>query len=53
MPVGVLKINAAAAIPVVELAVFEAPRSAAEGDFRLFDAGEDGVKLAVADMESE
>ena len=52
MSVGVLKIDAAAAVPIVELAVFEAPGRAAEGDFRLLDAVEDSVELAVADMES-
>jgi len=50
--VGVLKIDPAAAVPIVELAVFKAPGRAAEGDFRLLDAGEDSVELAVADMES-
>jgi hypothetical protein len=36
---------------MVELAVVEAPGRAAIGDLRLLDAPEDGVELALADME--
>src|ERR1700720_3879032 len=49
--VGIEEIDAAAAVPVVELAVVEAPRRAAEGDFCLFDAAEDGVEFGLADMK--
>src|SRR5205085_879506 len=45
MAVGILEIDAAAATPIVELAVIETPRRAAVGDFGLFDTAEDGVKL--------
>ena len=49
--VRIAKIDTAAAAPVVELAVFEAPRRAAEDDLVLLDAAEDGVEFAVADVE--
>src|SRR5205085_12026329 len=49
--VRVLEINAAAAIPIVELAIVEAPRSAAIRDLRLLDATENGIKLGIAHVE--
>ncbi len=51
--VRIAEIDAAPAIPVVELAVFEAPWRAAVSDVLSFDAAQDGVEIAVADMESE
>ena len=44
--VRIAEIDAAAAVPIVELAVVEAPRRAAESDLRSLDAAEDGVELA-------
>src|SRR5260370_36406063 len=49
--VGIAEIDAAAAVPVVELAVVEAPRRAAENDLGFLDAAEDGVELGLADMK--
>src|SRR5262249_7241502 len=51
MAIGVAKIDAAAAVPVVELTVVEAPRRAAIGELRLANAAEDGIELGIADME--
>jgi len=51
--VRIAEIDAAAAVPVVELAVFEAPWRAAVSDFLSLDAAQDGVEFAVADMESK
>src|ERR1700721_1347977 len=51
MAVGMAEIDAAAAVPVVELAIVEAPRRAAETDLALLDAAEDGVELGLADMK--
>jgi hypothetical protein len=42
-----LEIDAAAAVPVVELAVIKAPRRAAIGEARPLDAAENGVELAA------
>jgi hypothetical protein len=53
VPVRIAKIEAAAAAPIVELAIFEAPRRAAEYDLGFFDPAEDRVKLAAGDMERE
>src|SRR5205085_8629325 len=49
--VRVLEINASAAIPIVELAIVETPRSAAMRDLRLLDATENGIKLGIAHVE--
>src|SRR5580658_11328685 len=49
--VGIAEIDAAAAVPVVELAVVEAPRRAAESDLGFLDTAEDGVELGLADVE--
>src|SRR5580704_6348555 len=49
--VGIAEIDAAAAVPVVELAVVEAPRRAAENDLGFFNAAKDGVELGLADMK--
>src|SRR5580698_6346308 len=49
--VGIAEIDAAAAVPVVELAIVEAPRRAAENDLGFLDAAEDGVELGFADMK--
>src|ERR1700747_1325322 len=51
MAVRVAKIDAAAAVPVIELTVVEAPRCAAIGELRLANAAEDGIKLGIADVE--
>jgi hypothetical protein len=51
--VRIAEIDAATAVPVVELAVFEAPWRAAVSDFLSLDAAQDGVEFTVADMESE
>src|SRR3954462_4453717 len=51
MAVRVAKIEAAASVPVVELTVVQAPRRAAIGELRLANACEDGVELAIADVE--
>src|SRR5215472_12171216 len=51
MAIGVAKIDAAAAVPVVELTVIEAPRCAAIGELRLLNAAEDSVELGVVDVE--
>ena len=51
MAVRVAKINAAAAVPVVELTVVEAPRCAAISELRLANAAEDGIELGIADVE--
>ena len=51
MAVRVAKIDAAAAVPVIELTVAEAPRCAAIGELRLANAAEDGIELGIADVE--
>ena len=51
MAVEVAKIDAASAVPVVELAVVEAPRCAAIDELRLANAAEDGIELGIADVE--
>jgi hypothetical protein len=49
--VWIAKIDPAPAAPIVELAVIETPRRAAEGDLRCLDAAEDRVELAIADVK--
>ena len=49
--VWVLEVNASAAIPVIELAVIETPRSAPICESSLFDAVEDRVELGVVYVE--
>src|SRR5215468_7461288 len=51
MAVRVAKIDAAAAVPVIELSIVEAPRCAAVGELRLANAAEDGIELGIADVE--
>jgi len=51
MAVRVAKIDAAAAVPVIEVKVVEAPRRAAIGELRLPDAAEDRIELGIADVE--
>src|SRR2546429_3226504 len=51
--VRVLEIDAAAAAPIVELAVVEAPGRAAVAEARLLDAAEDSVELGVGNVERE
>ena len=51
MAVRVAKIDAAAAVPVIEVTVVEAPRRAAVGELRLPDAAEDRIELGIADVE--
>src|SRR5215472_11548680 len=48
MAVVVLVIEAAAAIPVVELSVFKAPGPASEGEPSVLDAQQDRVEFGVA-----
>ncbi len=52
MAVRIAKIDAAAAVPVIELAILKAPRRAAIGELRRADAAEDGIELGIADVES-
>ena len=49
--VRLLEINASATIPVIELAVLKAPRSAAVCKPSLLDALEDSVEFGVIHME--
>src|SRR5262245_45782771 len=49
--VQVFEIDAAATVPVIELAVIEAPGGAAVCESRLLDALEDGVELGVVNVE--
>jgi hypothetical protein len=51
MAVRVAKIDAASAVPVVELTVVEAPRCAAMGELSLPNAAEDGIELGITDVE--
>ena len=51
MAVRVAKIDAAAAVPIIELTVVEAPRCAAKGELCLANAAEDGIELGIADVE--
>src|SRR5215471_369143 len=51
MAVRVAKIDAAAAVPIIELTVVEAPRCAAVRQLRLANAAQDGIELGVADVE--
>ena len=51
MAVRVAKIDAAAAVPIVELTVVEVPRCAAVRQLRLANAAQDGIELGVADLE--
>src|SRR5215472_5071725 len=51
MAIRVAKIDAAAAVPVVELTVVEAPRCAAIGELRLPNAAEDSIELGITNME--
>src|SRR6516162_11171048 len=53
VPVRIAKIEAASTAPVVELAVLQTPRRAAEHDLGFFDAAENGVEVAITNMESE
>jgi hypothetical protein len=49
--VRILEIDAAAAIPIVELAIVQAPRRAAVGKPRLFDAVENGIEFGIVHVE--
>ena len=51
MAVQVFEIDAAATVPVIELAVIEAPGGAAVCEPRLLDALEDGVELGIVNVE--
>src|SRR5215470_3191497 len=51
MAVRVTKIDAAAAVPIIELTVVEAPRCAAVHQLRLANAAENGIELGIADVE--
>lgn len=49
--VEVLEIEAAAAIPIVELSVIESPGAAAEGESGGFDPLQDGIELGVTHVK--
>ena len=51
MAVRVPKIDAAAAVPIVQLTVVEAPRCAAVRQLRLANATQDVIELGIADVE--
>jgi hypothetical protein len=51
MAVRVAKVDAAAAVPIIELTVIEAPRCAAVRQLRLANAAQDGIELGIADVE--
>ena len=51
MAVRIPKIDAAAAVPVFELAVVEVSRCAAERQLRLANAAQDGIEVGIADVE--
>src|SRR6516165_5580215 len=51
MAVRIAKIDAAAAVPIIELTVVEAPRCAAVRQLRLANAAQDGIELGIADVE--
>src|ERR1700722_3261950 len=51
--VGVLEVHAAAAVPVVELAVIRVEGRTAVAQACRFDPAEDGLERAVVDMERE
>ena len=51
MAIGVTKIDAAAAVPVVEIAIVEAPRGAAIGELRLANALKDRIEFGIVDVE--
>src|SRR5437016_8707232 len=53
MAVRIAKIKTAAAAPIVELAVIEAPRRATKHNIGLLDAPQDGVELAIGDVKSQ
>src|ERR1700730_17372741 len=53
MAVRVAKIDAAAAVPIIELTVVEAPRCAAVRQLRLANAAQDSIELHIADVEGE
>src|SRR6516162_5831365 len=51
MAVRVAKIDAAAAVPIIELTVVETPRGAAVRELRLANAAQDRIELGIADVE--
>src|SRR6516165_7145265 len=51
MAVRVAEIDAAAAVPIIELTVVEAPRCAAVHQLRLANAAQNGIELGFADVE--
>ena len=51
MTVGILEINASAAVPVIELAVVETPGSAAIGELGVAYPLEDCVEFGIADVK--
>src|SRR6185312_13209920 len=51
MPVEIAKIDAPAALTMIQLTIGRAPGIAAPFDARILHALEDGVELIVADME--
>src|SRR5262249_40266409 len=52
VPVRIFEVKAAAAAPVVDVAVVVAVGAAAVGDSFCVHPGEDGIELGIADMES-
>ena len=53
VPIRVLKVETSATVPVVDLAIIEAPRSAAVGQPRFQDALENVIKLGVAHVKGK
>jgi len=49
--VQILEINPAATVPIIELAVIEAPGGAAISEADLLDALEDGIELGIANVK--
>ena len=51
MAVRVTKIDAAAAVPIIELTIAEVPRCAAVRQLRLANAAQDGIELGITNVE--
>jgi|SRR6516165_5165694 len=51
MAVRVAKIDAAAAVPIIELTVVETPRCAAVRQLRLANAAQNSIELGIVDVE--
>ena len=51
MAVRVAKVDAAAAVPIIELTVVETPRCAAVSQLRLANTAQDCIELGIANVE--